>query len=408
MAGNFRLSWLWVVLLVGCATYSSRISGPRSFFERGEYEPAVESLKPLVAREDADKLLYLMDLGLVYHTAGKYEDSVRVFLEAEKLSEITDYTSLTDEALSFMVREDAKTYKGEHFEKLLINVYLAIDYTMMHRWDDALVECRKVNHKIDRMIREGNLPYTHNAFAKYLAAVLFEAEKEYNDALVDYRQLLKWGDQNPYLPQPLLRISDKLKMSQEFAEFRKMFPSDKDYKIKKDEGEIVLLLEQGRSPIKVPSEQFYLLPRFERRSYSSQSASLNVAGKSVRSATLFDIESVAIQELDHRIALVAAKKVSGMVAKEIIAHEIEKKTENPWIGLLVRLFFYTQDRADTRSWTTLPATLQLARVTVPAGKHKVALDVGWRLGGAPTQAKVWEDVEIKPGQKVFLNYRIPD
>ncbi len=163
------------LFFAGCATYSNKIREPRSLFEQRNYDAAIEKLKPLVEKKDNDHLLYLLDLGTVYHNAGRYQDAINTFLEAEKVAEIKDYTSLSEEAGSVLLSDNIKAYKGEHFENVLINVYLAIDFTLMGKWESALVECRKVNHKLDRMISEGKLPYDHNAFAKYLAAALFES-----------------------------------------------------------------------------------------------------------------------------------------------------------------------------------------------------------------------------------------
>ena len=59
-----------VLLLSGCANYASRVRQPRLEFEMGHYLPAIAQLKEHAERHDNDELLYLMDLGIVYHTAG--------------------------------------------------------------------------------------------------------------------------------------------------------------------------------------------------------------------------------------------------------------------------------------------------------------------------------------------------
>lgn len=414
----FYRSSFWIVLaavlpfvfVAACATYANKIRQPRDLFEAAEYDGAVLQLQPLAAKQDNDELLYLMDLGLVLHTAGRYQEAIDVFLKADKLAEIKDYTSLTQEAASVVLSDEVKPYKGEDFEKILINVYLAIDYTMLHKYEDALVECRIVNHKLDKMIREGQLPYERNAFAKYLAAVLFEARREYNDAFVDYRQTLAWVGNYPYLGGPLLRVADKLKASQEFEEFQKRFPSEKDFRISKKEGEIVLVLEQGKAPIKVPSPQFRLLPKFERRGYASDYAWLSVGdgSRKARSFSLYDIEQTAIRELDHRIGLIAAKKIAGVVVKEAIANQVAKQTDNKFLGALTSLFLHATDQADLRSWTTLPARLHFARLSVPAGRHDVVLDMVTAYGSENKGVKRWEGVQVRPGETVFLNYRTRD
>lgn len=408
---SFGKAAIWILILVAavrCSSYSSRMSNVRGQFERGEYDSAISSLSEFAKDDGNDQLLYLMDLGVVAHTAGRYKEAIDAFLKADKLAEIKDYTSISAEAASVLVNDDVKPYKGEDFEKLLINVYLAIDYTMLGQWDDALVECRKVNHKLDLLIRKGDLPYEHNSFAKYLSAVLFEARNELNDAMVDYRTVNKWKSGYPYLPQPLLRIADRMKMSQEYDDFRKQYPSTKNYKIKKNEGEIVLLLEQGRSPVKVESEQFRLVPRFQSRYYTSDSAFLRVGKERAKTYPLYDIEQAAIKELDDRIALIATKKIGGLVAKEAVAQVIANQTKSEAAGMLARVLLFATDHADLRSWSTLPAKLHVARLVVPAGRHNVAVDMVFRSGSETAGMKVWENVEVKPGQKVFLNYRTPE
>ncbi len=265
MKFQYKTFFLCLLLLSACATYSGRVSEARRSFEYSEYDLAIEELKKLVERHDKDELLYLMDLGLVYHTAGRYKEAIETFSLADKMAEVKDYTSVTEETASIITNDEAKTYKGDDYEKILINVYLAMGYTLLGLWEDALVEARRVNQKIDKMISEGKLPYDRNGFAKYLAASLFEARHEFNDAFVDYRQLHKWIGEWSYLGVPILRMADRLKASQEFDEYKVKFPGIKKYKLGKGEGEVILLLEQGKVPIKVSAPEFRLMPKMRKR-----------------------------------------------------------------------------------------------------------------------------------------------
>lgn len=394
----------------GCASYSSRVAGPRAAFEAGQFDSAIEDLQKLAARQDTDELLYLMDLGTVYHIAGKYKEAVETFQKADKLAEIRDYTSLTEEGGAVLLSDEVVKYKGEDFEKILINVYLAIDYTLLGKYEDALVEARRVNHKLDIMINKGKEPYDRNAFAKYLAAVLFEAQGEWNDAFVDYRQLKKWrkDDDVPYLGLPLLRLADRLKASQELAQFQSEYPSVKDYRLTKKQGEVVLILEQGKAPIKVPSEAFRLAPVFHKRYYGSDYAWLRDskgAGTAARSHSLYDIEASAIKELDNRLSGIIAKKVAGVVVKQAVGVAVEKATDSKELGMISAVLLHLSDSADTRSWTTLPARLHIARLTLPSGRHDVVLDMVDNNGAVRKGEKRWENVEVKGGSQVFLHYR---
>jgi uncharacterized protein len=410
----FRRAVLWglALILAGCSSYASRVVEPRWQLEAGHYDVAISLFKDLAEKEDNDQLLYLMDLGTAYYRAKRYAEAVDAFTKADKLAELKDYTSVSQEVGSVILNDTVKVYKGDDYEKILVNVYLAMAYAMQGKWESALVECRRVNHKLDLMISKGHLPYERNAFAKYLAGMMFEAQGEYNDAFVDYRQLLSWRKGSPpdYLGMGLLRLSDKLRAEQEYESYKKEFPGVSNFRLGKNEGEIVFVLEQGKTPIKVPSQVFHLVPEMRKRFYTSNYGFIRDSkGKfKAKTETYFDIEATAIKELGDRIAAIAAKKVAGVVAKELIAAQVEKSTDNKFLGALTSFFLHASDQADLRSWSTLPARLQLARVVVPAGRHDIVLDMVSQSGKETKAVERWDGVEVKPGKMVFLTHRTAD
>ncbi len=177
------------------ACVSARMSDHESdhLFQQGHYEQAAERLEKGLKEygQGRDELLYLLDIGLSLHSAGKYDESNKVLLKADKIAEIKDYTSLTEEGATLLTSENIKDYKGEDFEKVLINTYLAMNFALMGDFENSLVEARRVNHKLHLMITEGQRKYKQNAFARYLSAILYEAEHNFNDAYVDYKNTWK-------------------------------------------------------------------------------------------------------------------------------------------------------------------------------------------------------------------------
>ena len=89
---------LTALFLVGCAGFGSKVRSSRTAFESGDFTAAAAQLDKLLEKKDNDELAYLMELGLVYHTAGKYKEAIATFTRADKLADIRDYTSLTKEA----------------------------------------------------------------------------------------------------------------------------------------------------------------------------------------------------------------------------------------------------------------------------------------------------------------------
>jgi hypothetical protein len=162
-------------------------------FRVGKYDDAASRLKSGLlshGEQGRDSLLYLLDIGLSLHSAGKYDESNQAFLKADKIADIKDYTSLSAEAATLFTSDNLKDYKGEDFEKVLINTYLSMNFALMGDFESSLVEARRVNHKLHLMVTEGKRKYKQNAYARYLSAILYEAENNYNDAYGDGTRLM--------------------------------------------------------------------------------------------------------------------------------------------------------------------------------------------------------------------------
>jgi len=400
--------WGTLNLLSACSSYTGRIADSRRAFETGNYSVAIETLTELASKKDGDELLLLLELAIAYHASGNYEKAIETFQLAEKLSDSTHYMSVSEEAGSVLLNDTIKRHRLDDYEKVLISMYLAMDFTLINQWESALVECRRINHKLDQMIASGNVTYQKNAFAKYLAALLFENEREFNDAWVDYRLSAQWLPGLSFHSTGLLRMADKLGADQELSEYKKRFPDVKDYRLTKNEGELVLLAEVGRAPFKVEDPNFQLLPLMLRSSYSTSHLELRDSKNRVSAKTeiLYDIETTAIQELEERKAGLLAKKMGGIVAKQVTAYGVEKATKSPELGAMAALLLHLTDRPDLRSWNLLPAHLQLLRVKLPAGRHDIVLDRVSRFG----HKEEWKTVrvEIKPQKITFLNVRVVD
>jgi tetratricopeptide (TPR) repeat protein len=78
--------------------------------------------------------------------------------------------------------------------------------------------------------------------------------------------------------------------------------------------------------------------------------------------------------------------------------------ENETAGLIVNLLGVLSERADTRSWLTLPDRLSVARLRLPAGRHELLVDY-LDATGAVVVSQV-EIVEVTDGGWLFLNRRL--
>lgn len=385
-----------------------------SLFQQGQYDAAATHLKTGLKEQGEDGrdiLLYLLDVGLSLHSAGRYAESTQYLLKADKMAEIKDYTSLAKEAGTLLTSDNIKDYRAEDFENVLINTYLSMNYAALGNYEDALVEARRVNQKLYRMINEGQRKYQQSAYARYLSAMIYEAEGQLNDAYVDYKEAYKIDSGLPGIGRDLWRLA-RLQGDREGVEkWDKEFGlSAEDHKAamlagpKSGRGEIIILYENGISPVKKPNPSFSQLPKFYPRRNPATSAhvELKLGGATkyeANTAVYNDIEGTAIKTLDEKYAGLLAKKLAGIVAKEVVADQVGKHTD-PALGFLLRLFFYASDQADCRSWNLLPRDLQIARIPVEPGEYVIQVSP---QGSGRTLAP--KTIKIAAGKKAFVDFR---
>ncbi len=414
---SFPVFLIASLVLAGCS--STRMSDTKidSMFRAGDYEGASNRLKEGFEKETIegkDGLLYLLDLGLALHTAGKYDESTKYFRLADQAVEIKDYTSLSAEASTLLVSDNVKQYKGEDFENVLISAYLAMDYALEGKREDAIVEAKRVNTKLYLMKTEGKRNYKQNAFARYLSATLYEADKNWNDANVDYKLAAELLPTLAVIGRDLWAMAWKLKNRDDMTAIAEKYSLTEaemvaaKKRVSPDRpAEIVVIFQNGISPKKVPEPNFPSVPRFVPRTNPVSGGEAIVASASngsevgrVKTDRLMDIESVAMDNLKEKWGGILAKKIGGVVVKHTIGNIIDQNTHNSGLGGLVALALYAADQADTRSWNLLPKDLEVARIPVSAGTYTVTLRTIGGPGALPPKT-----IQIKNGEKVFVNFR---
>ena len=61
------------------------------------------------------------------------------------------------------------------------------------------------------------------------------------------------------------------------------------------------------------------------------------------------------------------------------------------------------ERADTRSWLSLPAEIQMARLPLAPGRHRVAVEV-LGSGNAVLCRREFAGVVVEEGRRTYLSY----
>jgi hypothetical protein len=342
------------------------------------------------------------------------------------MSEIKDYTSLTTEAATLVTNDNLKEYKGEDFEKVLVHLYLGLNFIDLGKTSEALVETRRVNEILFKMISEAKRPYELNAFARYLGALLFEQEGEENDAYVALKNTLKidpsLADRFQMLRIDLIRLAKKMGFSDDLETFKKDFGKENFdlalRSLQEKQGALVFLFESGKSPRKYSSKERkmtagkggtaveVLLPvaYYEKRRAKIRSARVKVGEQNVQTVVLNDIEHTAIQHLNDRMGRAMAKALATAAVKAGIATGVGKATNSTDLGLLIGLGLLLTSEADTRSWLLLPRDLQVAKIFLKPGQYNATVDY-LDDGGQIVHSEKISNFEIKPSRMIFIQKR---
>jgi hypothetical protein len=367
-----------------------------------------------------------MDEGILLRTAGRFKGSNNKFFEASKIIEMNGYLSLGEQATSLITNERMTTYQGEDFEKVLVHLYLGLNFLSLGDEEGALVETRKVNEILQVMVNEGKRPYEFNAFARYLGAMLFENAGELNDAMVAYRNTLKIDDslakRFSSLPVDLFRMGLKLGFDQEIEDWKKSFGAEAFLRakesLKEKQGAIALLFESGKSPLKISSREYrkttgrggtlleVAIPvsYYESRSSRVSLARIKIEELASTSVTLNDIDHVAKKHLEDRMGRVIAKALLTAATKAAIATGVGKATDSKELGLLTGLALVLLSEADTRSWLLLPEKLQIAKVFLKPGSYAVTVEY-LNHSGTVSRTETIPHIDVASGKTTFIQRR---
>lgn len=392
------------LFLVSCAGTDGLYTAVDSHITRGEYREAITLLREnRSAYGEKNSVLYNLDIGLLYHYAGEGDSSSAYLFAAEK--EIDDlYTrSISLEALSYILNDNVIPYEGEDFEKVLINVFIALNYAERGMDEDALVEARKVDLKLRQLTKayEGKNKYQEDAFIRYLAAILYENEGEVNDAFISYRNAFEtykvyekeYGTQAPaFLLDDLVRTASELSFDEE-VEYYHSLGGRFSTPVGAERGRVLVIVYAGQGPIKtetrptvsIPDSSGTLhtfqiaLPSFVSRYTKNRFYDVSSTHDSsfCRTSVAENITAIGRKSLDDRLALVYLKSGGRALAKFLAAEKSKSElskgggsTVKNFLGsLAIDLVIGATEQADIRTWRTLPSEIQLARLTLPPGEH---------------------------------------
>ncbi|MFM5161870.1 COG3014 family protein [Aeromonas rivipollensis] len=336
------------------------------------------------------------------------------------------------QAGSLLTNDQTMAYRTPDYERTMLHHYLALNYLQRGDAEGALVEVRRANQVQERALKaradevrkakekseeseaEGEMHQLmsrgapeldrligqvkngfQNAYTFYFSGVLYEAAGDLNDAWVDYQRGYQIAPDNQSLQDALLRLARLRGSADELKETEKKL-GRKAPPPAKDQGQLVVLFEDGLIParreiflplpISTSSGDFrtftVAVPYYDNRASDTGPLTVSVGKQAGRTSSLVRLESLAAKDLQERLPGMLTRQALRLVAKEQLRRSAAK--EGGDVGnILVGIFNTLSERADTRSWLTLPAEASSWQGMVPAGEVKLQLGAGSAMRTLP-------------------------
>jgi uncharacterized protein len=434
-----------VIFLSSCASMPKGQSQVDLMLNSQQYPEAINLLKdnPTLYGSQ-NELLYLLDKGLAEHFNKDYKASIDTFAKAQEKFDQLYTESVSKIAGTWVINDYAAPYHGEDFEQVFINIFQALNYLMLGEYDDALVEARDVDSKLNvinsQYAEDQKNVYKEDAFIRMLMGVIYEIEpksENINDAFISYTNAdnIYENDYTPnygvvtpnILKENILSTSRYMGLA-DYSKYRNKFKESEflSQKEKRTKAEVYLIQYNGLSRIKIetsvpiPMPDGHIVkvafPEYEKRPYALYSSRLLAkdAKNNVYQAAselVQDIGAIAQKNLDRRKIRFIAKSAIRATGRYLFEKKQEENIEKSrggmtagLFGFLSNIYNFMVEKADLRCWQSLPDQIRLARLILDPGDYEFTLENFNESGAYLSEIKL-EPKTLEAGQKVFIIIR---
>lgn len=415
---------LTLLLASACASFYETTYDYNRKFEEGNLDNALALLhEDARYRKPNVRFLYYANNGILLSILGKYEESNSYFEKAFLFGE--DYRlNLAREASAYLTNPTVTVYRGEDHEHLMVLYYKAMNFLKMGRHEEALVECRRLNIRLqqlsDRYSSESK--YRRDAFIHLLMGIIYQADSDWNNAFIAYRNAYEIYEEDymrlfgvgapDQLKADLLTAAWKTGFTEEFELYKAKFGWE-NFKVTNPDAELVFFWHNGLGPVKDEwsinfvvnreSDNMFLFsnpdmnmrysfyvgndddrtrlnnleifrvafPRYLERPVYYTSAAIEADGSTYPLQLGQDISRVAVKCLQERMSLEFSKSLLRVAIKKSLEYAARK--EDRTFGALIGAINAATEKADTRNWQTLPHSIYYTRVPLRQQENPVVL-----------------------------------
>jgi hypothetical protein len=437
----FVVSWLLFAYVLGCSTsiwvhYPMRLSRAKLYLTEGRDNLAEKELNSRL-RSARDKLLYSMELGMVHYLQGDYDKCIDEWLMAERMMEkfdrrpVVSVREIGENIGTLAINDYLMTYQGMTYERVLLHIYLALAYIMKTDPEGARIELKKAEQvqkegferwKEKRSAQLKGYPeakniekemlsvyhsrygmandftsFSLNPLAFYLSGWLYERDGYPDEALIDYKRIWDLGIRTESLAHKI----ENLSRAMEFSYKASRRDAEKRY------GSLFIIHQQGlipaleelRIPIGIKGALVMMaIPVYPNTSLLKMGLRVRSGNIETETKELVNVFSLAKESLKERIPGIATRQLARLILKANASRQMSKKGGS-LASMVTTIYNVVSEKADLRSWLTIPLSIQVGQIRLPQGRHTINLN----LIGSPGNTQV--EVEIKAGSYHVLDVR---
>jgi hypothetical protein len=443
-----------LLLFSGCATNSLFHPYPTQtapLIREMEHGRPVDSEKVFGRRVlGRDRILYRMEQGRLAQLQGDwttsradYADAIAAIRELDERS-VVSLTDLAGKTSALVINDNAIPYSGDGYERVMLHHEQALTYLFAGdvegaggevrvaaaQQDEALKRRdREVDEARDRARREGipdvrsgdlNAVYAkldavagsvknsfQNAYTFYMSAVVRELVDDPGGAYIDYKKAAEIDPANPCVRADVRRLAEDLGMTDEAAQFRARWPEAVPRRVPPGQGEVIVFFEDGFLPARREFSVF--IPLFRSggwtaialpvyagpRAISQPLAVQSDQGPAGDTARVCDLNALAARALRERMPAILTRQIIRATGKAMVP-QVAHGRDRDILTFIMSLYTLVSERADLRSWTTLPQAAQVMRMACPPGRQ------GLTLTHRGTGARAVCEVEVRPGGRTIV------
>lgn len=455
----FCASVFFVIPVIGCSTtsvftsYTSKMNLLIDDLATRQFDKSLKILNKY--RKSNDKILYLLERGRIAQIKNDTDSSMKDFeaaIAAVRQMEEKAVVSASDigaQTASLLANDNTIPYKGDGYEKVFMYQFQAFNYLVKKDLEGAGVEVRRANleqklalemhekelaraeekardKQIDTQQAYNNLNSAYqgmddvagkvknsfqNAYAFYMSGIVYELLNQPNDAYIDYKKALQIFPDNAYLQRDVMRLAKDLEMNQEYEYYASRFGK---YSVKGEEGtgggktgDLVVFFENGLVPqkreiqIPIPTPNGLLaiaFPIYHTKWSAVEPLSLSESGGGSSfgmTESICHVQALAVKSLKEKVPAMVIRHILRAAAKAAIQQKA-KDSAGSLGQIFSSIYNVVSERADVRSWLTLPRDVQIMRIHLPEGTHR--LHLAHEASGASSDI----DISINQNKKTIL------